>query len=119
MATYLKTGLTLSLPIEIIDDNFDTISAIEFVFTQTENGEALKTAYFSRDDDCRDAMLVEGTQIINIKFSREDTYLFQQDEEFFCDTRITRYGTDENPVTPILRLRMNRSLFKSGVEVTA
>lgn len=118
MATLkIKAGTNLSLPLEIVDKNFAMIEAIEFLFKQTENGDTLKTAYWSRDNESRDAVLITGTQTIAIKFSREDTYLFQQDENFFIDTRIHYYDTDENPYTPIVRQRMSMTLFAEGEEV--
>ena len=120
MATLkIKAGTNLSLPLEIVDNKFAMIEAIEFLFKQTESGETLKTAYWSRDGESRDAVLIDGTQKIAVRFSREDTYLFQQDETFFIDTRIHYTDTDENPYTPILRLRMNMTLFSEGEEVTA
>ena len=119
MAIKIKAGTTFVLPVEFEDNNFDKIEAIEFLFKQTESGETLKTAYWSRDGESRDAVLIDGTQEIAVRFSREDTYLFQQDENFFIDTRIHYTYTDENPYTPILRLRMNMTLFSEGEEVTA
>ena len=118
MALKIKAGTNLSLPLDIIDDKFNSISAIEFLFKQTENGETLKTAYWSRDGESRDAMLITGTQKVTVRFSREDTYLFRQNENFFIDTRIHYDDTDENPYTPILQLRMNPTLFAEGEEVT-
>ena len=118
MAIKIKAGTNLSLPLEIIDDKFNSISAIEFLFKQTEDGDTLKTAYWSRDSESRDAMLITGTQKITVRFTRKDTYLFQQGENFFVDTRIHYDDTDENPYTPILQLRMNPTLFAEGEEVT-
>lgn len=120
MATLkIKAGTNLSLPLEIIDSKFELIEAIEFLFKQTEDGETLKTAYWSRDGESRDAVLIDGTQTISVRFRREDTYLFQQNENFFIDTRIHYMNTDENPYTPILQLRMNQTLFAEDEEVTA
>ena len=118
MAIKIKAGTNLSLPLDIIDDKFNSISAIEFLFKQTEGGDTLKTAYWSRDGESRDATLITGTQKVAVRFSREDTYLFRQNENFFIDTRIHYDDTDENPYTPILQLRMNPTLFAEGEEVT-
>jgi len=118
MAIKIKAGTNLSLPLEIVDKNFAMIEAIEFLFKQTENGDTLKTAYWSRDGESRDAVLITGTQKVTVRFSREDTYLFRQNENFFIDTRIHYDDTDENPYTPILQLRMNPTLFAEGEEVT-
>ena len=55
--------------------------------------------------------------VILILFSRDDTYLFRQNEMFFLDTRIHYSGAITNPYTPIVQLRMNRTLFAQGEEV--
>lgn len=119
MAIKIKAGTTFVLPVEIQDSKFSLISAIEFLFKQTENGETLKTAYWSRDGESRDAQLVEGENIIVVSFSREDSYLFQQNEMFFMDTRIHYTDSITNPYTPIVRVRMNQTLFVDGEEVSA
>lgn len=120
MATLkIKAGTNLSLPLEIVDNKFNLVEAVEFLFKQTEGGETLKTAYWSRDGESRDATLIAGTQTISVKFTREDTYLFRQNENFYIDTRIHYTDSDENPYTPILQLRMNPTLFAEGEEVTA
>ena len=120
MATLkIKAGTTFVLPVEIQDSKFYLINAIEFLFKQTENGETLKTAYWSRNGENRDAQLVEGEQTIVVSFSREDSYLFQQEEMFFMDTRIHYENSNTNPYTPIVRVRMNQTLFVNGEEVSA
>ena len=65
MATLkIKAGTNLSLPLDIIDDKFNSISAIEFLFKQTEDGDTLKTAYWSRDGESRDAMLFDSSRCL-------------------------------------------------------
>ena len=119
MAVKIKAGTIFVLPVKIEDENFAYIESIEFLFKQTENGETLKTAYWSRENESRDADLVDGENIILVMFNRDDSYLFQQEEMFFLDTRIHYYETDINPYTPLVRVRMNQTLFVSGEEVTA
>lgn len=116
MSIKIKAGTNFVLPVEIEDENFSQITAIEFLFKQTENGDTLKTAYWSRSGGSRDASLKSGENTILVKFTREDTYLFKQDEMFYMDTRIHYYGTSDNPYTPIVRMRMNRTLFADGEE---
>jgi len=121
MAFRIKAGTSFSLPIIIDDDNFELISEIEFMFKQEEDdddGAALKTALWSRDGESRDCTKKADENLIYIKFRREDTYLFEQGEDFFMDTRIHYAGTDENPYTNIVRFRMNNTLFESGEEAT-
>ena len=117
MGTKLKAGTYTAFPVKIDDNNFASISAIEFLFTQTENGDALKTAYWSRDGESRDAVLIEGTHNISITFSRDDTYKFKQNALFYMDTRIHYEDSEYNPITPIVSLTMNKTLFEEGQEV--
>lgn len=117
MSVKIKAGTRFSLPFEIEDDKFSTISSIEFIFKQKEKGETIKTALWSRDGKSRDAELVPNTQTINVIFNVEDSYLFKQEEMFFCDTRIHYDWTENNPYTPVLQLRMSKTLFAEGEEV--
>lgn len=118
MAVKIKAGTIFVLPVKIEDENFEYIESIEFLFKQNENGETLKTAYWSKNGECRDAQQIEDENIILVRFNREDSYLFQQKEMFFLDTRIHYEGTDINPYTPLVRVRMNQTLFVSGEEVS-
>lgn len=118
MALKIKAGTTFVLPVEIEDPNFEHISAIEFIFKQEQGGETLKTAYWSRDGESRDAQLEDGEQVILVLFSREDSYKFEQEEMFQLDTRIHYENVMMNPYTNIVRLRMNPTLFEEGEEVS-
>lgn len=124
MAARIKAGLTFALQALLEDENAAQIEAVEFMFKQEEDSTApvLKTAYWSRDGASRDCELAEETETeltIHVHFSRADTYLFEQGEPFFMDTRVHYEGVGGNPYTPIVRLRMGNSLFGSGEEATA
>lgn len=118
MSTKVKAGTYFLLPLKFITNNFDLIDSIEFIFTRTENGETVKSALWSRNGESRDAALVPDTQTVNVLFTTEDSYLFKQGDMFFIDTRIHYTGSQLNPYTPIKRLRMERTLFKEGEEVS-
>lgn len=117
MSVKIKAGTCFVLPVTIDDAHFSDIEAIEFLFKQTENGETIKTAYWSKEGPSRDASQRGAENVILVDFSREDTYLFLQDEMFFMDTRIHYTGSEQNPPTNIVQLRMNRTLFSEGEEV--
>ena len=117
MGIKIKAGTTFLLPVEIEDENFANISAIEFLFKQNKNGQTLKTAYWSAEGESRDAELKDDTQTIMISFSRDDSYLFRQNSTFFMDTRIHYGDTPDNPFTKIISLTMNETLFAPGEEV--
>ena len=118
MAVKIKAGTTFSLPVIIEDDNFAMISGIEFVFTQSENGDTLKSAYWSRDNESRAARQDGSSNTVLVDFTRDDSYLFKQNAVFYMDTRIHYYDSPNNPVTKIVPLTMNSTLFKSGEEVS-
>ena len=117
MSVKIKAGTCFLLPVEIQDSKFGLIESIEFLFKQTEDGETVKTAHWVRYGESTDAEQRGNENVILILFSRDDTYLFRQNEMFFMDTRIHYVGTEENPYTPIVQLRMNRTLFAQGEEV--
>lgn len=125
MATVsFKAGTSFSIPVKINDDNFALIDAIEFMFKQDEDddeGAVLKTAYWSEatQNDCDKVVDGQGNVTFLIRFHRADTYLFDQNENFYMDTRIHYAGAEENPPTNIVRLRMTNTLFESGEEASA
>lgn len=117
MAIKIKAGTNFVLPITFEDANFGDISVIEFLFKQDKNGDTLKTAYWSADGSSRDAQRKEGENIILINFSRDDSYLFRQNAQFFMDTRIHYNESPTNPYTRIVPIMMNETLFRKGEEV--
>ena len=118
MAAKTKAGTCFALPLEIEDSDFDRIEAIEFVFKQNENGEALKTAYFSRDGACKSCMKGEGEHEILVEITREESYLFRQDEEYIMDCRIHYEDSDYNPYTKPVKFFMDKTCFRRGEEVS-
>ena len=118
MAVKIKAGTNFSLPVIIEDANFADISGIEFVFTQTENGDTIKSAYWSRDGESRSCSQDGTSNTILVDFTMADTYNFKQNAVFYMDTRIHYYESPENPFTKIIPLTMNKTLFKSGEAVT-
>lgn len=119
MSIKIKAGTCFNLPVEIQDSNFENIEAVEFMLKQSENGDPVKTAYWSKNGESRDAERISGENVILINFSRDDSYLFRQNDMFFLDTRIHYINSDTNPYTPIVRVRLRNTLFKSGEEASA
>lgn len=118
MAVKIKAGTHFSLPVIIEDDNFDHISSVEFLFTQTENGETIKTAYWSKYGICRDCGYDSTTKTFTVVFTLADSYLFTQGRTFFMDTRVHYDNSDDNPYTRIITLTMDKTLFKDGEVIT-
>lgn len=120
MAVKIKAGTNFILPVEIHDPNFANISAIEFLFTQDMKGNALKTAYWSRDGQSRDAAKSnDKANTVLVSFAREDTYKFKENATFYMDTRIHYTDSNTNPYTKIVSMQMSETLFADGEEVTA
>ena len=117
MSLKIKAGTQFYLPVEIDDAKFDVIDKIEFLFKQKENGDTLKTALWSSTGTSRDCTRIGDEHVIYVLFTREDSYIFKQNDMFFMDTRIHYTDSEENPYTNIVRLRMNKTLFVEGEAV--
>lgn len=98
------------------DAELDDFEQIEFVFTQNDkaNEPTLKSALWVNGAENETATRAEGTNIIDIPWTNEDTFLFKRATRFYMDTRIKIKGSDINPITPIVELFMCPSLFKEG-----
>lgn len=116
MGAKFKAGTNFPLAVTFEDERFSDITTIEFIFKQTRRGEAIKTALWSRNGESRDAALAPDTTTVNVYFTQEDTFRFVQDSDFYMDTRIYYADTSENPYTPILKLRMDPTLFEPDGE---
>ena len=117
-AIKIKAGTCFALSVTIDDEKFNDISVIEFLFKQNKGGQTLKTAIWRKYGESRDAYQDSTSNVITVVFSREDSYLFKQNEIFFMDTRIHYVDVETNPVTDIVQLRMSETLFSEGEEVS-
>ena len=87
----------------------DDVEKIEFAFSQKVGEAPLKTAVFPSET----AVLVTDS-MIGVVWTAEETALFEPDKQFYADTRITMKNTEYQPETPIIRLKMNPTLFEQG-----
>lgn len=89
------------------------VRQIDFIFKQqnNKNSEALKTSTY-KADGTGDAIL-QGDFIL-VPWTKHETYKFYPGEEFYMDTLITLSNSADNPETPIVSMRMEKSLFKDG-----
>ncbi len=89
----------------------DFVEKIEFIFKQEKDRSApiLKSAVYPDT-----AERYGDKDLVLIPWSKEDTYLFEEDAPFYMDTRITRNDTEDQPDTPIVTLKMSPSLFEEG-----
>lgn len=109
----LKHGISITLPVKFTGIDLDDVSGIEFLF-KTENketGDAVKTSVYKSDGTGDAQRRTDPSDIIDIPWTRAETYRFPSGKDLYMDTRITLADSSENPVTRILSLRMDESLF--------
>ena len=111
-----KQGITFHMSVSFDGVDLDDVSQIEFVFTQTRTGAVKKSWTWISSAEGPGGLSARSGNKILVPWSREDTYLFQENAAFFMDTRITLTESSDNPETPIVPLRMNPTLFEEGTE---
>ena len=87
--------------------DLNNVSKIEFAFSQDIGGTPLKIAQYPSDG----TQLVGGN-VIGIEWTKEETELFEAGKTFYADTRITLKDSEFQPETPIVKLKMNPTLFE-------
>lgn len=110
----VKQGTSFELSVNFSGEEFslDDVSSINFVFKQnrSKTDEIKKSAVWKSDGsgDCR---RITGTNIIMVPFSDTETYLFASRTAFYMDTLIIMTGSENNPMTNIVELMMQETLF--------
>lgn len=59
---------------------------------------------------------VENTNTILVPFTETDTYMFNEGQVFFMDTKIYMTGSAQNPPTNIVEIMMSDTLFDGEVD---
>jgi hypothetical protein len=83
------------------------ISRIEFAFSQNIGDPPLKTAVFPSE-----TVIHITENVVGVVFTKEETALFQPNRPFYADTRITLKNSEYQPETPVVKLKMNPTLFE-------
>lgn len=112
----MKQGINIHMPVKFCGIDFSKVDEIEFVFKQQKApfSPTIKSSLY-KSDGTGDAQLLAGsTNIVLVPWSQTETYRFSFNCEFFMDTRIKVIDSSDNPVTPIVKLFMNDTLFKEG-----
>ena len=102
----MKQGINFILPIKVGIDT-EAIEEMEFLFKQKD--KQLEFLYPSDKTSVRD----DG--IIDLKWTKEETYLFESGS-IELDTRIKLKDTDEQPITPIVKVYLRPTLFEEEHE---
>lgn len=114
----VKQGTSFHLEVNFDGIDLDTVEFIEFAFSQTKDGivkTPLKIAEWRNGNDNDDAARDDGTSIIRVGFTMEDTYRFKRATPFYMDTRIHIKDATDMPKTDIMEIVMNPTLFKEGM----
>lgn len=113
----MKQGINILLPVKFKNISFTDVSKVEFIFKQDKLtcADVIKLSVY-KSDGTGDAQLRDGTSIIDIPWNSEETYLFRPNDTFYMDTKIYMNTTDKNPITPIIALRMDLTLFEQEDE---
>lgn len=85
------------------------VSKVEFAFSQDIGETPLKVESYPGGD----VIKISDTSL-GVKFSADDTALFEAGQYFYADTRITMTGSEYQPETVIMKLKMNPTLFEKA-----
>lgn len=89
--------------------NLSDVEKIEFAFSQEIGEPPLKVAEYPGNQT---VLLSDNS--IGVIWSAEETMLFNAGRNFYADTRITLKNSEFQPPTPIIKLKMNPTLFEMG-----
>ena len=110
----LKQGINVVLPVKFLGIDMTLVEEIDFIFKQDKCDlmPVYKTSVF-KSDGTGDATLREGsTNIIDVPWTSDETYLFGPDSLVYMDTKIFVKNSEHNPITPIRSFTMCDTLFE-------
>ena len=87
--------------------DLNEVSKIEFAFSQEIGKAPLKVAEYPSEK-----VTLISDNMVGVEWTPEETALFGADKYFYADTRITLNNSKYNPETPIIKLKMNQTLFE-------
>ena len=108
----MKQLTHFTMPVAIGYD-LDNVRRVEFIFKQYQTSEApvLKSCVWESDGS-GEGVGEEGRDVIDLAWTPEETVLFQPDELFYMDTRLSLVNSLDNPETSVVSLKMTPTLFK-------
>ena len=101
----LKQGINMLMPVEFEDLDLDTVESITFVLKQWDT--IWEITYPSEIASRRS----DSTNIVDIVWLESDTWRFKKEQDIYMDTKITLLDSWQNPKTPIVAFRMDKTLF--------
>lgn len=115
MKGMVKGGFRKTLPIKIVGFDIADAESIEFLFKQKQrvSADELKIATWVNGAETEDVYTVDGVEnTIFVRLTQEDTSRFKSGAPFFLDTRINVRDSYDNPLTPIVSVSADMTLFK-------
>lgn len=107
----MKNGTTTTLPVRF-NLNGEDVESIVFLFKQEKSNAAPEILVKNYPGEVE---YTPDSNIFNIPFTEEDTWLFAENELFYMDTKIIMIS-GSIPETPIVTLRMHPTLFSKPGE---
>ena len=89
--------------------DLNTVSKVEFAFSQNVGEAPLKVETYPGEN-----VVKLSDSSLGVVWTTADTALFEAGKPFYADTRITLVSSSYQPETPILKLRMNPTLFEKA-----
>lgn len=83
------------------------VERVEFAFSQSMYSSPLKLAEFPGE-----GTVDMGDNTIGVVWTPEETMMFEGGKAFYADTRITMSDSEYQPNTPIVKLKMDSTLFE-------
>lgn len=87
--------------------DLNSVAGIRFLFVQ----DNVRMIW---DYPSREAVREEGTNNILLRWTAEQTAQFAENRMVRMDTLIRLNGSEDNPETEVVSIRMNESLFREG-----
>lgn len=111
-STSIKQGTNALLHVRFRGLNLDDVDHIDFIIQQCHGGVTWEFSYPSET-----ASRVSGTDdVVGIVWRESDTWKFDRTHQVNMDTKIYYKDSWQNPSTPIISFRLDKTLFEPDVE---
>lgn len=117
----MKQGTNFVLPV-LIEYDLSLVESIDFIFKQPIKAptsfspkkvlEGVQKTFTYPSDTATLSTTEENT--INLHWSAKDTYKFDPEEIIYLDTKLFVKGSEENPETEIIKIKMLPTLFRGS-----
>lgn len=113
----MEYGMNSTLKVHFLDIETSILDSIEFIFKQENKNDAKMKKYvvWNRNLVTDDVYTLDD-DLTNfyIPFTKEDTFNFKPNKDFFIDARIHYIDTFDNPHVKVVGIPMLSGLFGEG-----